>query len=261
MGHMSIALGLYSVYRELQKDFAATLREVKKLGYDGVEFFGELSHDPAEVREVLEKNDLQNCGWHTEWKLLQKETLPGTLEYHRIAGTPNIIVPALGGPWEIAHTRAEDCAEIWMEHAAELNELSDKVQEQGFRLGYHTHAHEFDTDFGGVTPWDILSKHTGQDIILELDTGNSIEGGKNPADILPTIMGRPVLVHCKPYSLTAGLETYIGKEDDANDWPENLKKCKEAGTEWLIVEHESDSLYPQFMGARKCLEGIKRFLR
>jgi sugar phosphate isomerase/epimerase len=58
MGHMSIALGLYSVYRELQKDFAATLREVKKLGYDGVEFFGELSHDPAEVREVLEKNDL-----------------------------------------------------------------------------------------------------------------------------------------------------------------------------------------------------------
>jgi hypothetical protein len=25
MGHMSIALGLYSVYRELQKDFAATL--------------------------------------------------------------------------------------------------------------------------------------------------------------------------------------------------------------------------------------------
>ncbi|WP_162160629.1 hypothetical protein [Paenibacillus gorillae] len=40
MGSISVALGLYSVYKELQRDLESTLRRVKVIGYEGVEFYG-----------------------------------------------------------------------------------------------------------------------------------------------------------------------------------------------------------------------------
>jgi sugar phosphate isomerase/epimerase len=258
MSSPSLALGLYSVYRELQADIEQTLFRVKELGYEGVEFYGEFVHPPERIRMLLERNGLENCGWHTEWKLLQPDTLPATLEYHKLAGTRNVIIPALGGPWEIAHTLGEDSPEVWIGHARKMNELSDRLQQQGMRLGYHTHAHEFATRYaGGITPWDLLCEHTNADIILELDTGNCLEAGVNPADVLAAIPGRPLLVHGKPYSARCGLETFIGSDDDDNDWPAIVEQCRLAGTEWLIVEHESEQTYPGFEGAERCLHGIR----
>jgi sugar phosphate isomerase/epimerase len=139
-----------------------------------------------------------------------------------------------------------------------MNELSDQLQQQGMRLGYHTHAHEFDTLFaGGITPWDLLCEHLNANIILELDTGNCLEAGVNAAHVLAAIPGRPLLVHGKPYSRRSGLETCIGAEDDDNDWPAILEQCRLAGTQWLILEHESEKAYPGFEGAKQCLQGIQ----
>jgi sugar phosphate isomerase/epimerase len=254
----SIALGLYSVYRELQANIEQTLSRVKELGYEGVEFYGDFTHPPERIRSLLERSGLENCGWHTEWKLLQPDLLAATLEYHKLAGTRNIIIPALGGPWEIAHTRGEDSPEVWIRHARKMNELSDQLQQQGMRLGYHTHSHEFETRFAGeITPWDLLCEHLNADIILELDTGNCLEAGVNAAHVLAAIPGRPLLVHGKPYSRRSGLETCIGAEDDDNDWPAILEQCRLAGTQWLILEHESEKAYPGFEGAKQCLHGIQ----
>lgn len=257
---MSIALGLYSVYKELQTDIGRTLFQVKQLGYEGVEFYGEFTESPERIRDLLKQYELINCGWHTEWKLLQPDTLAATLDYHLCAGTPRVIIPALGGPWEIGHTLQQDSAEVWVKHAHAMNDLSYQLKAYDLQLGYHTHAHEFNTHYGAVTPWEIICEHTNPDIILELDTGNCIEGGANPAEVLSRIHGRPVLVHCKPFSHQTGLETHIGETHDDNDWPETIRQCRLAGTQWLIVEHESNHAYPQFDGAKRCLDGIRRFM-
>ncbi|MCL6457435.1 MAG: sugar phosphate isomerase/epimerase [Gorillibacterium sp.] len=257
----SVALGLYSVYRELQADIEPTLARVRELGYEGVEFYGKFTHPPERIRSLMEQNGLVNCGWHTEWELLQVDTLAATLDYHQRAGTRNVIIPALGGPWEIAHTREEDSPEVWIRHAQKMNELSDLLQQQGMRLGYHTHAHEFATRYtGGITPWDLLCEHLNKDVILELDTGNCLEAGVHPEQVLAAIPGRPLLVHGKPYSHKSGLETCIGAEDEANDWPAILQQCRIAGTEWLIIEHESEKTYPGFVGAERSLHGIRTFM-
>ncbi|RJE91169.1 sugar phosphate isomerase/epimerase [Paenibacillus sp. 1011MAR3C5] len=260
MSNVSIALGLYSVYRDLQQDLESTLRRVKKLGYEGVEFYGEFTHEPELIKGLLEELALTNCGWHTEWKLLQPDTIEATLDYHRRAGTRNIVIPALGGPWEIGHKQHEDRAEVWIRHAVRMNEIAQQVAAQGFRLGYHTHAHEFDTDFGGVTPWDLLCQHTDSSILLELDTGNCIEAGADPAEVIAAVPGRPLLVHGKPYSRTDGHETFIGDIKDENNWSQIITQCERAGTEWLIVEHESEAAYPGFIGVERCLEGLRAVL-
>lgn len=260
MGSMSVALGLYSVYKELQHDLESTLRRVKAIGYEGVEFYGEFTREPEQIRELLRETGLTNCGWHTEWKLLQPDTITATLDYHSRAGTKNIIIPALGGPWEIGHKSSEDSADIWIKHARRMNEIAEQVENLGCRLGYHTHAHEFNTDFGGATPWSILCEYTNRSIILELDTGNCIEGGADPAQVIADNSGRTLLVHGKPFSRKAGHETFIGDSLDENDWPSILEACSRSGTEWLIVEHESESKYAQFDGAERCFAGITQLV-
>jgi len=261
VGSMSIALGLYSVYKEFQHDLESTLRRVKAIGFEGVEFYGPFVHEPEKIKGLLEEIGLVNCGWHTEWKLLQADTIEATLDYHTRAGTTNIIIPALGGPWQIGHKQSEDCADVWVQYAGRINELAERVAKQNLRIGYHTHAHEFDTHYGESTPWSLLSEHTQSGIILELDTGNCIEAGADPAQVIADHPGRVQLVHCKPFSRELGHETFIGSTTDANDWPAILKACSESGTEWLIVEHESETECPQFYGAERCYAGLLEQLR
>ena len=50
MKKFPIALQLYSVRDDLEKDFEGTLKKVKELGYDGVEFAGLYGKSPAEVK-------------------------------------------------------------------------------------------------------------------------------------------------------------------------------------------------------------------
>ena len=47
-----IALQLYSVRNEVEADLDGTLKQVKEMGYDGVEFAGLYGHSPEEVRDL-----------------------------------------------------------------------------------------------------------------------------------------------------------------------------------------------------------------
>ena len=47
-----IGLQLYSVREDLENDFEGTLRKVKALGYDTVEFAGLYGHSAEEVRSL-----------------------------------------------------------------------------------------------------------------------------------------------------------------------------------------------------------------
>ncbi|RXZ84534.1 sugar phosphate isomerase/epimerase [Paenibacillaceae bacterium] len=260
MGSMSIALGLYSVYEEMQQDLEGTLHKAKAIGYEGVEFYGEFTQKPEAIRDLLQAIGLVHCGWHTEWNLLQPDTIAATLDYHLRAGTRNVIIPALGGPWHIGHKESEESAAMWINHAKRMNDISELLGEHDLRLGYHTHAHEFSTYFGGASVWQLLCEHTNKHVILQLDTGNCIEGGADPAQVLKTIPGRPLLLHCKPFSHELGHETFIGDGQDDNDWAAIVGASHRSGTEWLIVEHESGERCPGFYGAQRCFDGLKQHL-
>lgn len=234
-----IALGLYSVYEAWKAAPQKTLEQVAELGYEGIELYGDPVCPASELREWLSAAGLQNVGWHTEWRLLQEETRGRTLDDHQRAGTQCVLLPALGGPWEIAHSQAEDSAGVWRRHAEWLNNLAGEVGRRGMRLGYHTHEHEFETRYpDGLTPWLILCRHTRPSVVLEVDTGNCLAAGRDPAVVIADVPGRALWVHVKPFSLQARWETTLGADDDASDWPAILAACGAAGTRWLVVEHE-----------------------
>lgn len=257
---MKTALALYTVYDELHRDLGFTLRSIHESGYDGIEFYGPRSWPAATVRQLLQDNGLELCGWQTEWALLQPETLDETLLYLNELHCREVIIPCLGGPWNIGHTQAENCAEVWKRHAEELNRLNARLQKNGFILGYHTHAHEFSDHFGEVTPWDILCKETDPSIFLELDTGSCIESSNDPLTALRQAAGKLFAVHCKPFGAKRHLDTPLGVPDDQNDWAATISLCKSGGCEWLAIENEAQNRGDKLQTAREDLLALKKYL-
>ena len=55
MTKLPIAIQLYSVRDDMAADFEGTLRKIKELGYDGVEFAGLFGRKPEYVRDLLKQ--------------------------------------------------------------------------------------------------------------------------------------------------------------------------------------------------------------
>ena len=100
MTESSIALGLYTVYQHACENFPQTIAAVAKMGYQGVEMYGEPEQFPAErVKEVLAACGVALVGWHIEWKHLQPNTIEESIAFFHKAGLKNVIIPCLGGKW------------------------------------------------------------------------------------------------------------------------------------------------------------------
>jgi sugar phosphate isomerase/epimerase len=101
----------------------------------------------------------------------------------------------------------------------------------------------------------MLYRHTSADVIMQFDTGNARHGDADPVPYLKRHQGRSVTVHLKPFS-KVNEAAAIG--EDELPWAEIVAACElGGGTEWYIVEHESDPVSPMNAIA-KCFRGLKR---
>ncbi len=254
MARIPIGLELYSVRHDLEKDALGTLKAVAEMGYEGVEFAGPPKHEAAEIKAMLDETGLKICGWHTPFNMVQDDALEQTIEFNKTIGNPFIIVPGI--PGHLVDTR-----EKWIEMAGFFNALADKLAPHGLATGYHNHHTEF-TEMDGETPWDALFSRTKPEVIMQLDFGNALSGGGDCPAILRRYPGRARTVHLKPYTVKlgeedrcAGFRPLIGEDDIP--WAECFELCETiGGTEWYIVEYESDA-YEPLTAVEKCLQALK----
>ncbi len=245
---VSVGVQLYSVRAECAKDLPGTLAGVAKLGFKGVEFAGYWDRTAPELRKLLDANGLACCGTHINVKTLLGDELPKTVEFNKIIGNKNLIVPSINGK----------TLDDWREHAKTFNEIAAKLKPQGLRVGYHNHAQEF-KPIDGKTPWDVLFGSTTKDVIMQLDIGHCLHGGGDPVQVLKTYKGRAKTVHVKDYSPAGPEHDIVGTGD--MKWPQVLDACeKDGGTEWYIIEEESGK-FEGLDGIAKSLAGLHKFGR
>lgn len=253
MSKIPVALQLYSVREDCARDLAGTIEAVAEMGYDGVEFAGYYGEDTRELREMLDDVGLEVAGSHVGISTLLGDELRETVEFNAALGNEFLIVPGL--PEEYRDSKA-----AWLETAGIVNEVSERVRPHGMRVGYHNHAVEFQPMEGEV-PWDVFFSAADEDVVMQLDTGNALYGGGDPVSILERYPGRAATVHLKPYSTEAGPHAEEGfrpliGEDDV-PWDEVFHLCETVGgTEWYIVEYESDA-YPPLEAVARCLDAIR----
>jgi sugar phosphate isomerase/epimerase len=243
-----VGLQLYSVRNECAKDLPGTIAAVGKMGYVGVEFAGYYGRDAKALRKMLDEAGLKCCGTHIALDTLLGENLPKTIEFNQTLGNQFLIVPSL--PEKRRNSR-----QAWLETADLFSELADKAKPHGMRVGYHNHNVEF-TPIDGEVPWDTFFNRTKKEVVIQFDTGNGMGVGGDPMVYLPKHPGRVASIHVKPFSKTKP-NALLG--DDEQPWKEIFKICETvAGTEWYIIEYESDA-YPPLISVEKTLEVMRRW--
>ena len=223
---LPISLQLYSLRDDAPKDFLGILKQVAGIGFDAVEFAGYHGHSAAVLRGALDDNGLRCSGTHTAITLLDDDQYDATLRTHETLGTRNIIIPWL--PLELHST-----AEATLETAKRLTQLTEKVEKDGFRLGFHAHDADMKLLDDGRSTWYILGENTPDSFILQFDTANAMHGGTDPVQPLLDFPGRGVTVHFKEYPFD-GSTIGEGEVPFANV----IKTLGAAGAEWVVIEQE-----------------------
>jgi len=241
-----IALQLYSVRDDASKDLPRVLEAVAKMGYEGVDFAGFYGHSAGAIRKMLDDNGLQCAGAHVGLDLLLEDKLEETVEFHKTIGNRFLIVPSL--PKERRESR-----DAWLGAAKLFNKLARRLEPFDMRTGYHNHSVEFEP-MDGERPWDTLFSNTIRRVVMQLDTGNCIAGGGDPALFLVRYRGRATTVHLKEHS-REGTKVVVGEGDV--QWETVFELCESiGGTKWYIVEQESYP-YPPMESAERCVKNLK----
>ncbi len=243
-----IGVQLYSVRGECAKDLPGVLAALGKMGYEGVEFAGYYQHTAAELRKMLDDNGLQCAGTHTGLETLTGAALGPTVEFNQILGNKFLIVPSLPRERFASIAALEGTAKL-------LTGLANAAKPQGMHVGYHAHANDFQPVEGQI-PWDVLFTNAGQDVVMQLDTGNCLAGGGDPLATLQRYSGRALTIHLKEHGGPKG--AVIG-EGDVN-WRAILAECRASRcTEWYIVEQEEYAA-PPLESVRQCLLNLRKML-
>jgi len=247
MARIPIALQLYSVRDDCTNDFPSVLKAVAKMGYEGVDFAGYYGYEAKDIRKMLDDLNLKVAGAHIGLDTLMGDELERTVEFQRTLGNKFLIVPGL------SHERTSSRS-AWLQTAKVFNEIAAKLKPEGMYTGYHNHSIEF-APMDGEMPWDTFFGNTVPEVVMQVDTGNSLHGGADSVPFLERYPGRALTVHLKEFSKTDD-KVLVG--DGEVRWEDVFKLCETTGkTEWYIVEQESYA-YPPLECVEKCLQNLKK---
>jgi sugar phosphate isomerase/epimerase len=245
---LPVAVQVYSVRDSAEKDLRGTLEEIKKIGYDGVEFAGLYGHAPEEVAAMCAEIGLTPISAHVPYTDLVADP-KGVLSQYKTVGCRYVAVPYL-----VEEDRPG--TPKFPETIKNIDMIGSVAKELGIQLLYHNHDFEF-LKIDGKYALDILYDSIApENLMTELDVCWVRVGGENPPDYIGKYSGRSPVLHLKDYvgDKSEGMYGLIGIEDEApkrpsnfafrsvgsglQDFPSILKAAEAAGTEWVVVEQD-----------------------
>ena len=250
-----VGVQLYSVRGDMEADFYGTLKAVKEMGYDGVEFAGLFGNSPEQVKAWCEELELNPISAHVPLVDMIAD-IDAVINDYKTIGCKFIAVPY------VTEERRPG-AEQFEETVQTIAEIGKKVKEAGMTLVYHNHDFEFKTLEDGSFGLDYLYETVPAEFLqTELDLCWVKYAGVEPAEYLRKYSGRAPIVHFKDYFFEGEKEgdpyALIGLEEEASqpatkfefrpvgcgvqDVPALLEAFKEAGSEWIIVEQDEPSM-------------------
>lgn len=235
-----IAYQLYSAREEAAKDLGAVLRELSKMGYQGVEFAGFYGNGAREIRALLEEHGLEAVSSHVALDDIRRDML-GVLAFHQALGCKWITVPFLE---ESDRPGRPGFARV----IAVLHRFARLCREAGLGLAYHNHAFEF-VPLSGQYALDFLYQAVPEPLLYtQIDTCWVHYAGEQPAAYVQKYAGRCPMVHMKDYFCpeTPGApdaplpEAFefrpLGR--GCQDIGEIARAAAAAGAQWLVVEQD-----------------------
>lgn len=247
-----LSVQLWSIKDAVAADFEGTMKKLKAMGFDGVEFagnFGAYDKDPKGLKAFLDKTGLKASGAHVHFDKLSPENFDGTVAFYKAIDCKYLIIPM-----DKRAFTTEGAKQV----AAELEAIQKKLAPHGMHTGYHNHKPEMLGDMG-KTPWDVIGKGTSHGVILQQDVGWTEVAGKNPVDFVKAYPGRTITTHYKAAAPDEGNKENPILGQDTTDWKALIEANKTVGgTLWLVVEQE---VYPEGMTPMQSVEASLKGLQ
>jgi sugar phosphate isomerase/epimerase len=248
---LPIGLQVYSLRDALAKDFDGTMTQVAKMGYEGVELFGQL---PASINTLMKNLSLRVSSKHGLYDDFLKD-LPQHLDQVSSLGA-SVLVCA----WSMATPENS-----WERITENLEKFAQAAKKQNLAFAYHNHAHELTQKVGNLTVLDYMAVNAPT-MQLEQDIAWLHAGKVNPASYLETYATRTVLAHVKdikaksgdaqdPTGLSHWETVELGKGDV--DLGAALSAVGKTKSQWLIVEQDNSD--DPLRSAKNNLEWLKNY--
>ncbi|WP_165020644.1 sugar phosphate isomerase/epimerase family protein [Dysgonomonas sp. ZJ279] len=238
-----IALQLYSLRDDIQKDYAGTIKKAGEMGFTAVEaagygdgkFYGKT---PQEFKADIENAGMKVLSSHTTKSLTEKELATKDfseslkwwdtcIEAHKAAGMEYIVAPWMEVPKTIKDLQT---------YCEFYNEIGKRCKAQGMKFGYHNHDHEFKKVEDQVM-YDYMIENTDPELVFfEMDVYWVVRGSQSPVDYFNKYPGRFKLLHIKD-NKELGQSGMVG-------FDAIFKNTDAAGTEYLVVEVEKYNFTP-----------------
>lgn len=228
---MKVALQLYSVRDEAEKNFEQALKAVSEFGYDGVEFAGLFGKTPNEVKALCEKYGLNPLSAHVSvGEMLEDKNV---FSDYKATGCEFVAVPYIA-PDEVSSPNARQ------KTISTVRTLSEKATAAGLKMLYHNHAHElFKID--GKSFLDELYSAVPRDLLSpEFDVCWLHFAGEDPIVWLERYSDSAKVIHLKDYCLPESSErpSFRPLGNGIMNIPAVVDAAKNIGAEWLVVEQD-----------------------
>ncbi|HVY83780.1 MAG TPA: sugar phosphate isomerase/epimerase [Caulobacterales bacterium] len=192
MGHSrKVGIQLYTVRAAMAQDLPGTLRRIRGIGYDEVEFAGYFNTPPADIKRLLDDIGLAAPSAHVP--AAQMRDAPGPLiETAHAMGHEYLVMPWL--PPE-----ARTTLDQWRGWAEVCNRFAAQCRDAGLKFAYHNHDFEFQP-IDGVLPYDVLLQNTDPQLVhFETDIYWLKKGGRDLLPFLNQHKARVTMCHAKDW--------------------------------------------------------------
>lgn len=249
MRKLPIALQVFSIREEAEKDFKGTMEKVKEMGYDGVELAGTYGYTFEEIKEILSEVGLVPISAHVPYAQLV-EDLENTVNDYATLGCKYIAVPYL-----VEEDRPE--AGNFDKVVDNIRKIAEHCKAKGVTLLYHNHDFEFVRMEDGRYALDYLYDSIPPHLLeTELDMCWVKVSGEEPVEYLKKYAGRSPVVHIKDFvgGKSDNMYQLIGIEGDEDksedkfafrpvgygvqDVTAIVEASIEVGAEWVVVEQD-----------------------
>lgn len=221
---------LYTLKR-VDESSAQLVERTAAAGFEGVELAGVDAESTDALAAALAASNVTAASAHVPFETLQTNLSEVATSLKRL-GVRTLVVPYLDP------SRFVDLETV-RETARALDDLVERAADEGMRLAYHNHEHEF-LKCGGVMALDVLL--AGCDVGLELDVGWAHAAGVDPTLYIERYADRITHLHLKDVVRELGIPRGARPVDLGTgevDLGACIETAERAGVEWIIFEHDS----------------------
>ena len=246
MSSLPIALQLYTVRDQMEKDVAGALQAVADMGYTMAEAAGTCGMEPAAFKEAADAAGIKLVSAH-----VPAPTGGCPCAMIETAKALGVTYLGTGMPGDLR----EKGLEGYQTHAKNCDAAAKVLAGEGITLCYHNHSFEF-VQFDSKYGLDVLYEESTA-LMAQFDVYWIQHGGEDPAEYITKWKDRCKTLHLKDM-LDDEAKTFAEVGEGILDWPKIFEAAAAIQPAYYIVEQDRCA-GPSLVSARISIENLKKW--